>query len=39
MTISRWTPFQDMYALQNSLNSFLCDANRSEDESLWIRRA
>ena len=34
MAITRWTPFQDMYTLQNSLNSFLREANRSEDESL-----
>src|SRR6185437_13131163 len=34
MAISRWTPFQDMYALQNSLNSFLREANRGEDESF-----
>ncbi|MGH9615775.1 MAG: Hsp20/alpha crystallin family protein [Acidobacteriaceae bacterium] len=34
MAISRWTPFQEMYALQNSLNSLLRDSGRAEDESL-----
>ena len=34
MAITRWTPFQDMYTLQNSLNSFLREVNRGEDESL-----
>ncbi len=34
MAIARWTPFQDMYALQNRLNSLLQDVGRSEDETL-----
>jgi HSP20 family protein len=34
MAITRWTPFQDMYTLQNSLNSLLRDFDRREDESL-----
>lgn len=34
MAITRWTPFQDMYALQSSLNSLLREANRGEDEAL-----
>jgi HSP20 family protein len=34
MAITRWTPFQDMYTLQNNLNSFLREMNRGEDEAL-----
>lgn len=34
MAISRWTPFQDMYALQNRLNSLMEQMNRGEDETL-----
>ncbi|MGC1870290.1 MAG: Hsp20/alpha crystallin family protein [Acidobacteriaceae bacterium] len=34
MAITRWTPFQDMYTLQNNLNSLLREVNRGEDESL-----
>ena len=34
MAITRWTPFQDMYTLQNRLSSLLQEANRGEDETL-----
>jgi HSP20 family protein len=34
MAITRWTPFQDMYTLQNRLHSLLQEANRGEDETL-----
>lgn len=34
MAITRWTPFQDMYTLQNRLNSLLQEVNRGEDEAL-----
>lgn len=35
MAITRWTPFQDMYTLQQRLNSLMHDFNRNtEDESL-----
>src|SRR5487761_1259173 len=34
MAITRWTPFQEMYTLQNRLNSLLQDFNRSDDEAL-----
>lgn len=34
MAIARWTPFQDVYALQNRLNSLMQEYNRNEDESL-----
>lgn len=35
MAITRWAPFQDMYTLQNRLNSLMRDFNRgTEDESL-----
>lgn len=34
MAITRWTPFQEMYALQNRLNSMLQDFTRGEDETL-----
>lgn len=34
MAITRWTPFQDMYTLQNRLNSLFQEVNRGEDETL-----
>jgi len=34
MSVTRWSPFQEMYTLQNRLNSLLQDANRTEDEAL-----
>jgi|SwirhisoilCB3_FD_contig_51_1744667_length_670_multi_3_in_0_out_0_2 HSP20 family protein len=34
MAIARWSPFQDMYTLQNRLNSLMQDFNRNDDESL-----
>lgn len=34
MAMTRWTPFQDVYALQNRLNSLMQEFNRNEDESL-----
>lgn len=34
MAVTRWTPFQDMYTLQNRLNSLLQDFNRNDDEAL-----
>lgn len=34
MAITRWTPFQDIYNLQNRLNSIMQDFNRNDDESL-----
>lgn len=35
MAITRWTPFQDMYTLQNRLNSLFQEMNRgNEDETL-----
>jgi HSP20 family protein len=34
MAITRWSPFQDMYTLQNRLGSLLQDFNRGEDEAL-----
>lgn len=34
MAITRWTPFQEMYTLQNRLNSLLQDFNRNDDEAL-----
>ena len=34
MAITRWSPFQDVYTLQNRLNSMLQDFNRSDDETL-----
>lgn len=32
MAITRWTPFQDMYTLQNRLHSLLRDFDRGEDD-------
>lgn len=34
MAISRWSPFQDMYTLQNRLNSFMQEYGRNDDEAL-----
>ncbi len=34
MAIARWNPFQDVYTLQNRLNSLMQDFNRSDDEAL-----
>jgi HSP20 family protein len=34
MAITRWNPFQEMYTMQNRLNSLLQDMSRSEDETL-----
>ena len=32
MAITRWSPFQDMYTLQNRLNSLMQDFNRNQDD-------
>jgi len=34
MAITRWSPFQDVFTLQNRLNSLLQDFNRNDDETL-----
>lgn len=34
MAITRWSPFQDIYTLQNRLNSLMRDVSRDEDETL-----
>lgn len=34
MAIARWSPFQDIYALQHRLNSLAQEFNRNDDESL-----
>jgi HSP20 family protein len=34
MAITRWNPFEDIYALQNRLNSLMQGFTRSEDEPL-----
>jgi HSP20 family protein len=34
MAITRWSPFQDIYSLQNRLNTLLQDFNRNDDETL-----
>ncbi len=34
MAITRWSPFQDIYTLQNRLNSLMQDFNHNQDESL-----
>ncbi|MHB8303238.1 MAG: Hsp20/alpha crystallin family protein [Acidobacteriaceae bacterium] len=35
MAITRWNPFQEMYTMQNRLNSLLQEMNRSEDETFF----
>jgi HSP20 family protein len=34
MAIARWNPFQDVYTLQNRLNTLMQDFNRNDDEAL-----
>lgn len=34
MAITRWSPFQDMYSLQNRLNSLMRDFDQNGDETL-----
>lgn len=34
MAITRWSPFEDIYTLQNRLNSLVQGFSRNEDESL-----